>query len=302
MIDFKELDISRKAEYESYLRLGGGMCEYSFANLVLWGQQRVAIVDGFLTICSRVNQRTIYPFPLGQGEIKPVLDAIIADARQRGIPCRITNLDADRCALLEKLYPGRFRFHSDRNNFDYVHNIDDLADMKGRKFQRKRNWVHRFELNYPHCQAETITPGNLPAVEAMAAQWYRQKYLANPEQDLQPEKIALRRALENPSGLGLEGLALIDGEEVLAFTFGSRLTEDTFDIHFEKAKDSAYGAYPAVSRAFANYLRDKYPPLRYLNREDDLGLEGLRESKLSYCPAFLLEKSWAQLEENTDGI
>ncbi len=301
MIDFKKLDVSRREEYQSYLRFGGRMCEYSFVNLALWGQQRAAVVDGFLTIFSQANRRTLYLYPLGQGEIKPVLDAIIADARQRGISCCIANLDADRCALLEKLYPGKFRFHRDRDSFDYVYNIDDLADLKGRKFQRKRNLLHRFEDAYPHCQAETITPGNLPAVQDMVYQWYRKKHLDNPMGDFHLEEVAMMRALKDPAALELEGLALMDGGEVLAFTFGSRLTEDTFDIHFEKAKDSAYGAYPAINRAFASYLRDKYPQLRYLNREDDLGLEGLRDAKLSYYPAFLLEKYWAQLEEDTDG-
>ena len=81
---------------------------------------------------------------------------------------------------------------------------------------------------------------------------------------------------------------------------GSRLSEDTFDIHFEKALDTVDGAYPAICQAFATRLREKYPQLRWLNREDDMGLPGLRKAKLSYNPDHMVEKYWARLWENDD--
>ena len=81
-------------------------------------------------------------------------------------------------------------------------------------------------------------------------------------------------------------------------TLGSFLTEDTFDVHFEKALDIADGAYPAINHGFANYLREKYPRLRFLNREDDMGIPGLRKAKESYCPHHLVEKYWACLLED----
>ena len=79
---------------------------------------------------------------------------------------------------------------------------------------------------------------------------------------------------------------------------GSFLWEDTFDIHFEKALDIADGTYGAVNNGFARYLQVKYPQLKWLNREDDLGIEGLRQAKLSFYPAYLVEKSWACLKED----
>ena len=118
-----------------------------------------------------------------------------------------------------------------------------------------------------------------------------------PDMDMGLEKVALRRAFEHFENLGLEGLILYVGEQPVAVTMGSRLSEDTFDVHFEKAREDVQGAYGAINRAFARYLREKYPSLRYLNREDDLGLPGLRKAKLSYNPAFLVEKCWAYLAE-----
>ena len=85
---------------------------------------------------------------------------------------------------------------------------------------------------------------------------------------------------------------------MLALTLGSRLSRDTFDVQFEKARADAEGAYPMVNREFARYLRAKYPELRYLDREEDMGLEGLRRAKESYKPHHMVEKCWACLLED----
>ena len=98
--------------------------------------------------------------------------------------------------------------------------------------------------------------------------------------------------------LGLEGLVLVEDGKCIAMTMGSPLSDNTFDIHFEKALDFADGAYAAINRGFAAHLMEKYPDLLWLNREDDLGLEGLRKAKLSYCPHHMVEKCWACLLED----
>ena len=98
--------------------------------------------------------------------------------------------------------------------------------------------------------------------------------------------------------LGLESMVIIENEKVLAFTLASRMSDSVFDVHFEKAAPDMEGAYPVINCEFARYLRKKYPTLQYLNREDDLGLEGLRKAKLSYNPHHLVEKCWACLLED----
>ena len=94
------------------------------------------------------------------------------------------------------------------------------------------------------------------------------------------------------------GYFLLVGGAILAMTMGSRLSEITFDIHFEKAREDVPGAYNAVNCHFARYLRLKYPEVKYLNREDDMGLEGLRTAKLSYRPHHMVEKYWAYVRED----
>ena len=299
MIDFKPFRLEDKPLYDTYLFYCGERgCEYSFANLYLWGRQQAVVKNDRMLFFSQFNRRSVYLFPIGSGDLKPAVDAIIQDAAKRGIPCRLTGLLQEDCDRLQDLYPGRFRFHFDRDSFDYVYAIDDLADLKGRKFQKKRNHLNRFRQCHPDHRLVEITDENIGTVEAFVDLWFRTRLEENPYGDYQMEQVAIRKALCHRKALGLEGLMLLNGDTPLAMTLGSPLSEDTFDIHFEKALDIADGAYAAINQGFAAYLRDKYPNLLWLNREDDMGLEGLRKAKLSYCPDHMVEKHWSCLLED----
>ena len=298
MIDFQPLDISQKSEYDRFLRnCGERGCEYNFANLYLWGRQKAAFHEGNLAFFSQFNRKSVYPFPLGS-DLKPTLDAIIHDAKTRGIPCRLTSLSQEDCATLERLYPGKFRYHFDRDGFDYIYNIHDLADLGGRKYQRKRNHFNRFRAANPDYATAPITDENSADVAALLDTWYTQRLAADPHGDFHMERSALKKALQYRKELGMEGLVLMVDGKIVAMTLGSMLSDSTFDVQFEKALEEVDGAYPAINCEFARYLRAKYPQLQWLNREDDLGLEGLRKAKLSYNPDHFVEKSWACLLED----
>ena len=300
MIPFEKIQTAQREKYNALLRKANKGCEYSFTNIRIWGRQQAAFIDGYLVLFSQFDRKAVYPFPVGEGDIRPVLDAIIHDAKMRGIPCCITGLSEENVATLEQLYPGKFRFHCDRNAFDYVYNIDDLADLKGRKFQKKRNHLNRFRSLYPNWRVETLTPVNIEAVRQMAAEWYETRLEHDPQADFQLEQRARRRALDRYDRLGLEGMVLYDGDRVIAFSIASQLSEDTMDVHFEKAREDVDGAYTAINQAFSQYLRDKHLQIRYLDREEDMGIEGLRKAKLSYCPDHMVEKYWARLWEEAD--
>ncbi len=303
MILFERMDLHKKQEYESYLfRSGQRGCEYSFANKFLWGRQKAAFLGTHLVFFSQFDRRSVYPFPIGDGDLRPVLDAVIHDARMRGIPCYLTGLTRDDCDLLEQLYPGSFRFHTDRDSFDYIYAIDDLADLKGRKFQKKRNHLNRFQEEHPDFQVLPLDETSRAQAYCMLQRWYANREKLDPNMDFHLEKLALDRAFAFQKPLELEGIVILEAGEVLAFAMGSRLNADTFDIHFEKAREDIQGSYNLINREFARYLREKHPELKWLNREDDMGLEGLRSAKLSYNPAILLEKYWARLWEEEDEI
>ena len=298
MLDFEKIDLSRKEEYRALLKTRADHgCEYALANLVMWGKQRVAFLDGFLVLFSQFNKSSVYPFPVGEGDVKPILDAILADARERGIVCRLTGMSAAESMLLEELYPGMFCFHPDRDGCDYVYRIEDLATLKGRKFQKKRNHLNRFWDNHPDCRMEILTDDNAPAAEQMIADWFAARADSG---DFLLEQTAIARAFSHRQALDITGMLLIEDGKVLAVTMGSPLSENTFDVHFEKALEDVDGAYTAINQAFSNHLWKTFPNLQYLNREDDLGIPGLRKAKLSYNPDHLIVKFWAQPREEDD--
>lgn len=301
-LTFRPIDLSLKAAYDALPEDGHDRgSEFSFANLYLWGEQSIAETDGFTVVFSRYGRLQFYLYPIGVGDAGPAIDAILEDAKARGIPAVISGLDRAAIELLESRYGGAFRLHSDEGNFDYVYRIDDLADLAGKKYHGKRNHIHRFEELYPNAAVEPIDETNLAAVRAMLSDWYAARRASDPEGNYSMEEWALSRALRDRDALALEGLVLRDGETVLAFTFGSRLSRDTFDVHFEKARPDAEGAYAAINRAFARAVREKYPEVRFLNREEDMGIEGLRKAKQSYRPCRLVEKKWVSFGELPDG-
>jgi len=298
MIDFKPVKIDDKERYQNYLLNGSDRsCEYSFVNIYLWGRQNATILHDHMVLFSQFNRKSVYPYPVGTGDKKPVLDAIIADAKERGIPCRITSLSAEAKETLETLYPGMFRFHCDRDGYDYVYDINDLADLPGRKYQKKRNHCNRFRTDYPDYHVEPLTEDNLSKVQEMLSAWYEAKEQEAPDSDFLMEKVALNKALTHYKDLDLDGLVLFNNDRLLGFTMGSRLSHDTFDIHFEKAWGDVNGAYAIINYEFARYLRDKYPDILFLDREDDMGIEGLRIAKERYFPHHMVEKCWAHLVE-----
>ena len=302
MIDFHRLKAEHKEAYNNILMASPVRgCEYSFANLFLWGRQHIVFTHGCVAFFSHFYGRSVYPYPIGTGDKKAVIEAILHDAKMRGIPCRLTGLtDADR-EELENWFPGVFHLRTVRNSFDYVYDIHDLADLKGRKFQKKRNHFNRFKAEHPNYQVVEINACNMGLAQRMVDEWYRTRIKEDPEGDYLLENIAMARAFQNYGWLGLEGIMLMDEGKVLAVTIGSRMSKNTFDIHFEKALENVDGAYAAVNCEFARFLRLKYPEAEFLDREEDMGLEGLRKAKLSYNPHHLTQKHWAYVAEDIYG-
>jgi hypothetical protein len=234
----------------------------------------------------------MYPYPAGPGDARDAIELLMADAAERDIPLRLAGLNKQDVEDLQTWYPDRFCFHCGRDGHEYVYAIDDLADLKGKKYQPKRNHVNRFLAEYPDAVILPLSDETLPDAEALASRWYQRR---TEEEDAGMEHIALRRAFENWKALGMMGLVMYVGNQVVAMTMGSFLSEDTVDVHFEKADTDYPGAYAVINRAFARHIRDHYPAVRFLNREDDMGLEGLRKAKLSYHPHHMVEKCWVHL-------
>lgn len=297
MIDFHPPRLEEKPWVDRILTQAGYRgCDYNFTNLFVWRQayrMEIALVEGFLAIhlCGRMG--CSYMFPAGTGEIGKVIQALEADAAERGAPLRLVSLTQGQMEQMETCFPGQFAFQADRDGFDYLYEIDRLADLGGKKLHAKRNHINRFVENNPGWTYEEITPESLPECLAMDKEWYARSLEREGREearDLGDEGVALRLAMEHYQALALEGGLIRAGGKVVAFTMGDRLTTDTYDVHFEKAYGEIQGAYAIINREFARWVRARHPEIRYLNREDDMGVEGLRKAKESYYPDLMVEK------------
>ena len=297
MIDFRTPQPSDKAWVDALLAQADYRgCDYNFTNLFVWSRaygQEIAQVNGFLVthLCGRMG--CSYMYPAGSGDLAAAIDILAREADERRQPLRLVCLTTRQMEELDRLMPGRFAYEADRDGFDYLYDIDRLADLTGKKLHAKHNHINRFMDNNPSWVYEEITPQTLPECLEMDQEWYRRSMVregAAEERDLGDEGIALRTAMDHYHALGLEGGLIRVYGEVVAFTMGDRLNSDTYDVHFEKAYGELQGAYAMINREFARWVRAKHPNVRYLNREDDMGVEGLRKAKESYYPDRMVEK------------
>ena len=269
------------------------LCNYSFPVLFCWkdayGFQYAPLGDRLLVrLTSSLGHS--YLWPVGEGDPTPALEALTQDARAEGLPLRLIALTLYHKNWLEDHYPGRFHIEEARDGFDYLYSVGRLAQLPGKKLHAKRNHIHRLDEAYPGWTWAPLTREDIPACLALDAAWHREALTRETPgglSTLDDEHRALVLALTHRDTLGLEGVILRWQETVLGFSLGAPLTETIFDVHFERARGEIQGAYPAVNRSFAQYVRQRHPQVRYLDREDDMGLPGLRKAKLSYYPDYL---------------
>ncbi|MBR4309145.1 MAG: DUF2156 domain-containing protein [Oscillospiraceae bacterium] len=291
MLSFEPITPShRPLLHNFFLEAKGHGSEYSFANLFFWGDQQVCADWKVPLVLSRFGTWTAYLYPRDP-ECIPLLSQ---DAKERNLPLRLWGLTLEEARELEHLYPGRFQTEAFRDGFDYVYEIERLCSLGGKKLQSKRNHCNRFLAEHPNYEVRELTPELLPLCHEFTLNWYEAHAHLHDPSDYDRERIAIEKAFCHFHELQMEGLALFDQGALLGFSMGNRIREDTFDVNYEKALAAVNGAYPMVNREFARHLHQKYPEIRFLNREDDMGIEGLRRAKESYYPDILLEKYVAE--------
>ena len=295
MISFKPVELSDKAWIDEYVRIEDSRsADFNFANMYMWDEtykQFVAEVEGCLVTRLDYLEQPFFAFPIGGGDKKHAMELLHRNAIEQGFPFCVCGVTAEHKAQMESVFPGRLHFEAGREWFDYIYYAEKLATLEGKKLHGKRNHINRFLENNPDWRFLPLTPELIPECRAMLADWTK-AHLENggdPE-GLEDEGKALARAFEHFEYLGLEGGALFAGGKLIAFTIGEKISSDTCNVHFEKADASVQGAYPMVNREFVRQVLRLHPEIVYINREDDAGVEGLRKAKLSYDPAFLVEK------------
>ena len=204
-----------------------------------------------------------------------------------------TGVEKSFADFLAKAYAGQFAIESDRDNFDYVYLADKLISLSGRKLHSKKNHLNAFRKLYPEAKYMQITPEILPACKAELEKWYAAHIEAMPDSQFIPwERDAILELFEDWDYFQLKGGAICLDGRIIAFTFGEQLNRDSVVVHVEKADPNIRGAYPAINQGF---IEQEWSGMTYINREEDMGQEGLRKAKESYKPEKMIEKFNAKL-------
>ncbi len=291
MLDLKPIELKDKEWIDRLVaEEDSPSADFNFGNMYMWDasfQQEVGAVGGRLVVCPRYAE-PFFAWPVGGGELAPVLAEMAAHAKAEGSPFVLRGVTADKLPLLHALYPGRVHAAEDRDLWDYLYDSEKLATLSGKKMHGKRNHCNRFEAENQWRYRE-LTPADLPSCKELLDFWM-DGCGEDARDGIDNEYMAIGRGFSDYQALGLEGGVLFVGDRLCAFTIGERISSDTFDVHFEKALWNVNGAYPMINREFVRQIRQRHPEIRWINREDDTGRDSLRQSKLSYHPDRMVEK------------
>lgn len=264
--------------------------EHTFTNLFMWRHSRVidwaVCQEGLILKVRHDHDHDCFLPPAGFSNPLDAYRVITQWCRKRGKEqVGVFRLPARHAELLRA---DGWQVEDNRDQYDYVYLSSQLAELSGNLLDGKRGFVHKFEREVEH-QYLPYHPQYRESCLELAQVWMAERNPDDPA--LQAEYDAIREYLQHYEALQGCGAVFLQKGRVIAFTFGEELNRDTFVIHFEKADIQYPGIYQAINNRFVREeISKKY---RYVNREQDLGIPGIRKAKESYHPDHMVEKFWA---------
>ena len=287
MLDFKSLEKSKINEYRAFYGEDEIGCEANFVSAYLWKREydiRVAMYDGTLIKAYFRSDGRLwgYCFPHGKN-VRGALEAIFRDADENDRQPYLGYLSRREREEFERLYPDAYIFEPSTTTQDYIYLTENLATLPGKKYHAKRNHISKFFRSFPDSYVEPVTVKNSADALAVAGLWCEENGIDRSEH---AEYAVIKEALENLTEFKMRGMILYSNNKPVAMTLGSEISRLCFDVNFEKALKGFDGSYAVINNEFAKTLT----AYKYLNREEDMGLEGLKKSKLSYRPELIYER------------
>lgn len=290
-LDFREFTLAEIPQIRSLLEHAPSRtCDFTIGGIYMWTdyfRYRRTIIDDTL-IVSGLSELDVtkpaFSLPVGRMPLIRSIAMLRDYCESEGIECRLSAIPEEAVVSLEKL-GGRVDAQlSDWT--DYLYDAAPLATLSGKKMSKKRNHVNAFAAAYPGYRFEPLTPDNLAAVTS----FYNAMHLAADKGvTAEVERMQTLRVLANPWAYPFHGAVLsTPSDGIVAFTLGE-IKDDTLYVHIEKMRHDITGAGETVNKLFAADMAERYA-IRYINREEDAGDEGLRQAKESYHPAAMLRK------------
>ncbi len=303
MLELNDITLDKKELIDGFLkRRKSRNSEFSFSYLYMWRKSydmKYAITDDMLCILPKhTGGPRSASFPIGfenpdgtSRSIKKFVETLLEYFKESGEEPLIHLYDESTMELLVKEFPDKFIITEDRNNFDYVYRVDELTKLSGKKFHSKKNHINKFKKMYPDWEYCRLSPENNGECMALFDEWQTDKGWE--AESIGEEREALCEFLNNRDTLGYIGGGIRIGGRLVAFSFGEALGADTAVIHFEHVDPNCEGAFAIINQQFLEHEWQNYT---YVNREEDMGIPGMRKAKESYHPAFMIKKYVATLK------
>ncbi len=289
MFNFREIELSDKVWIDELLSKSDFMgCEYSFANNVAWRRLNDSVIsryNDFYLISTSDDDNIYLTYPAGEGDISDFIVLFNNFCKNNGKKFVLSSVSSENLEFLKGNFNDKIEeIKSNPDYYDYIYNADDLINLRGKKYHSKRNHISNFKKQ-PWVYKE-LTHDLFDDCIEFITKSYNHK---NDPDDFSSivEQYAINTFFNNFEYMNLKGGVLYQNNNIVGVTIGEKINSDTLVVHIEKASASVNGAYPTICNEFAK--ANAYD-LKYINREEDLGIEGLRKSKRSYNPCFMLEK------------
>ena len=294
MFDFRKIQLSDRDRVNERLAVSDLRgCEYCFANNCAWQRLNNTLIcfhDDFYILMSFSGETPYFIFPSGvkkddMGREKFIrlfhdLEKLVSD---KGHKLRICSVLEEDLPWLKDVYGDRMKISHDRSSCDYIYESKDLIELSGKRYHGKRNHIKHFTEH--DWSFELMTEKDIDDAVLFTTEFYNRSGDNTGSNAI--EQYAIHFFLMNMTELGLTCGMLRSEGDIVGIAVGEQLNSDTFVVHIEKAMSEVKGAYPMLCNQLA---KAGASGLRYINREEDMGIEGLRKSKLSYHPVFLLDK------------
>ena len=291
-LNFLPIEIYHRAAFLPYLRRSQ-TCDRTFTNLFCWQHYFHTAwteVNGWLVVRAYINgERRAAYIVFSQSDTPDyteILPSLEADAASLGLPLTLMGLAESECEELRRQCPDAFLFDKNRDFADYVYLTENLRTLKGRKYAQKRNHVNKFKSLYPY-RYKPVTSDNIADCLALEEAWMAQH---GDDESAVAENLTIRNAFCHYEELELTGGILYVEDQPVAFTYGSPVNAEMFCTHVEKGDIRFDGVYQMINYLFAQHLPKQFV---YVNREEDMGIAGLRKSKMSYGPSVMMYKTTA---------
>lgn len=267
-------------------------CEYTFGNLFIWQPVsciKVRAFEGGALVRFDCDY-PCYLFPIGCESTQRALEEIERDEELTGSCPRIIAASSQDAETAVRLFPGKYIVEPTPDYGEYIYDAEELAQLPGKKFHQKRNFVSRFERENEGWSFKPFSPNDKERLLEVNQRWYDHQIrdLEKVPNSIIHEHLAVVRAIENYEVLELQGgyIELADGT-VAAFSIGEPMSREMYCVHIEKALTEYTGSYAVINREFVRHFCGGF---KYVNREDAAGIEGLIKAKQSYCPVEVTEK------------